>query len=56
MQRRNITVVNVLAYKHPPVQLLSIQVHADQMEHKIGEGTGSSAEQKMLYLQTNCVE
>ena len=32
----------MLTYKHPPVRLLSIEVHADQMEHRSGGGTGSS--------------
>ena len=30
--------VNVLDYKHRPVQLVSIEVHADQMEHRTGGG------------------
>jgi len=34
--------VNVLAHKHPPVQLLSIEVHADKIEHRSGGGLGSS--------------
>jgi len=34
--------VSVLAYKHPPVQLLSMEVHADQIEHRIRGGLGSS--------------
>jgi hypothetical protein len=30
--------VEVLTYKHPPVQLLPIEVYADQMEQKAGGG------------------
>jgi hypothetical protein len=33
--------VNVLTYKQPPVQLLSIEVHEDQMERRSGGGIGS---------------
>jgi len=42
IQRCNVRMVNVLTYKYPPVQLLSIEVHADQMEHRSGGGIGSS--------------
>jgi hypothetical protein len=34
--------VKMLTYKHSPVRLLSIEVHADQMEHRNGGGIGSS--------------
>jgi len=47
--------VSVLAYKHPPVQLLSIDVHADQMERRRGGALGSSSRAENAYLLTNCV-